>query len=154
MAPNLAHMRDYTVLVLVEAETPQLAREAAVGELMAKVVGDRHTMTGFSLSFLIPVKTGTDEGHALIQDIWVEYLAQNIDDLAIVRHALAPHITDAEPPIDVLENWAVRAACLRIGTISSWPIRVYHEGIGVNNTQILDQLIHDDSLWVVSAQVH
>ena len=144
---------EYTVLMLVEAETPQLAREEAVGDLMAKVVGGGSEMGGFSLSYLVPVKANSPEGRALIEDIWGEYLRQNISDLQIVMHELAPHITDEGPPLEVLEDWAVRAACLRIGTISSWPIRIYHMGIGVNNTSMLGELLNEDSLWVVSAQV-
>ena len=144
---------EYTVLMLVEAETPQLARESAVGELMTKVVAERFSLNGFSLSYLVPVKATSEEGHALIEEVWIEYLKQNVSDLQIVMHELAPHITDEEPPLEVLEDWGVRAACLRIGTISSWPIRIYHMGIGVNNTSILGELMNDDSLWVVSAQV-
>ena len=145
--------KEYMVLVLVEAETPQLAREAAVGMLMSKVVGEAFSMHGFSLSYTPPVKADAEEGHTLIHEVWVEYLKQNVADLQIVAEALTPHITDEEPPMDVLEDWGVRAACLRLGTITSWPIRIYHEGIGVNNTAMLDELIHDESLWVVSAQV-
>ena len=145
--------KKYTVLLLVEADTPQLARESAVGMLMSKVVGERFSVSGFTLSYLVPVKADSDEGHALIDEIWVEYRKQSVSDLQIVMHALASHVTDEDPPLEVLEDWAVRAACLRIGTISSWPIRIYHEGIGVNNTEILDELINDDSLWIVSAQV-
>ena len=144
---------EYTVLMLVEAETPQLARESAVGELMTKVVAERFSLKGFSLSYLVPVKATSEEGHALIEEVWIEYLKQNVSDLQIVMHELAPHITDEEPPLEVLEDWGVRAACLRIGTITSWPIRIYHMGIGVNNTSILGELMNDDSLWVVSAQV-
>ena len=144
---------EYTVLMLVEAETPQLARESAVGELMSKVVAERFSLNGFSLSYLVPAKVNSEEGRALIEDIWGEYLRQNIADLQIVMHALAPHITDEGPPLEVLEDWGVRAACLRIGTISSWPIRIYHMGIGVNNTSMLGELLNDDSLWVVTAQV-
>ena len=144
---------EYTVLMLVEAATPQLARESAVGELMSKVVAERFTLNGFSLSYLVPAKANSQEGHALIEEVWLEYLKQNVADLKIVMHELAPHITDGEPPLEVLEDWAVRAACLRIGTISSWPIRIYHMGIGVNNTAMLSKLMNDDSLWVVSAQV-
>ena len=144
---------EYTVLMLVEAETPQLAREEAVGDLMAKVVGGGSEMGGFSLSYLVPVKATSEEGHALIEEVWIEYLKQNVADLQIVMHELAPHMTDEEPPLGVLEDWGVRAACLRIGTISSWPIRIYHMGIGVNNTSMLGELMNDDSLWVVSAQV-
>ena len=143
----------YTVLVLVEAETPQLAREEAVGMLMSKVVGD-WTLAEYTLSFTVPVKVNTQEGHDLIRDIWVEYLAQNVADLQILAHALAPHVTDENPPLEMREDWGVRAACLRLGTITSWPIRIYHEGIGINNSDVLDELNHDDSLWVVSAQVH
>ena len=100
-----------------------------------------------------PAKATSAEGHELIEQVWIEYLKQNVADLQIVMHELAPHITDEEPPLEVLEDWGVRAACLRIGTISSWPIRIYHMGIGVNNTSILGELMNDDSLWVVSAQV-
>ena len=146
-------IKDYTILALVEADTPQLARESAVGMLMSKVVGERFSLRGFSLSYLAPEKADTEEGHALIQEIWVEYLKQNVADLQILAHALAPHVTDADPPLDMLEDWAVRAACLRLGTISGWPIRVYHQGIGVNNSSILNELTHIDSLWVVRAQV-
>jgi len=144
---------EYTVLMLVEAETPQLAREEAVGDLMAKVIGGGSEMGGFSLSYLVPVKANSPEGRALIEDIWGEYLRQNISDLQIVMHSLAPHITDEGPPLEVLEDWGVRAACLRLGTISSWPIRIYHMGIGVNNTSMLGELLNEDSLWVVNAQV-
>ena len=144
---------EYTVLMLVEAETPQLAREEAVGDLMAKVVGGGSEMGGFALSYLVPVKATSEEGHKLIEEVWIEYLKQNVSDLQFVMHELVPHITDEEPPLEVLEDWCVRAACLRIGTISSWPIRIYHMGIGVNNTSMLGELMNDDSLWVVSAQV-
>ena len=144
---------EYTVLMLVEAETPQLARETAVGDLMAKVVADRFSLNGFSLSYLGPVKAGSPEGRALVEEVWREYLYQNIADLQIVMHSLAPHITDEGPPLEVLEDWGVRAACLRIGTLSSWPIRIYHMNIGVNNSGMLGELLSDDSLWVVSAQV-
>ena len=145
--------REYTVLVLVEAETPQLARESAVGMLMAKVVGERFSLHGFTLSFTPPVKADTEEGHTVIQELWVEYLKQNVADLQIVAEALAPHVADTDPPMEMLEDWGVRAACLRLGTITDWPIRIYHVGIGVNNTAMLDELTHDDSLWVVSAQI-
>ena len=145
--------KEYSVLVLVDAETPQLAREEVVGMLMTKVVGEELSLSGFSLSFTPPVKAATEEGHALVQEIWVEYLKQNVADLQIVAEALTPHLSDEDPPMDVLEDWGVRAACLRIGTITSWPIRIYHQGIGVNNSSMLDELMHDDSLWVVSAQV-
>jgi hypothetical protein len=144
---------EYTVLMLVEAETPQLAREEAVGDLMTKVVGGGFSLNGFSLSYLVPVKADSPEGRALIEEVWREYVYQNIADLQIVMHALAPHITDEGPPIEVLEDWGVRAACLRIGTISSWPIRIYHMNIGVNNSAMLGEIINEDSLWVVSAQV-
>ena len=144
---------EYTVLALVEAETPQLARESAVGMLMSKVVGERFSLRGFSLSLTIPVKADTEEGHALIQEIWVEYLKQNVADLQILAQSLAPHVTDEDPPLAMLEDWGVRAACLRLGTLSGWPIRVYHQGIGVNNSSILNELTHIDSLWVVRAQV-
>ena len=146
-------MEEYRILMLVEAETPQLAREAAVGELMAKVVADRFSLNGFSLSYLVPVKAGSPEGRALVEEVWREYLYQNIADLQIVMHSLAPHITDEGPPLEVLEDWGVRAACLRIGTLSSWPIRIYHMNIGGNNSGMLGELLSDDSLWVVSAQV-
>ena len=144
---------EYTVLMLVEAETPQLARESAVGELMSKVVAERFSLNGFTLSYLVPAKTTSAEGHALIEQVWLEYMKQNVADLQIVMHELAPHMTDEEPPLGVLDDWGVRAACLRLGTISSWPIRIYHMGIGVNNTSMLGELMNDDSLWVVSAQV-
>ena len=145
--------KEYTVLVLVEAETPQLAREAAVGDLMTKVVAERFTLDGFALSYLIPAKATSEEGTALIEQVWVEYLKQNVADLSILVQALAPHMSDAEPPLEVLEDFEVRAACLRLGTISSWPIRIYHLGLGVNNARLLGELMGDDSLWVVSAQV-
>ena len=144
---------EYTVLMLVEAETPQLAREQAVGDLMSKVVADRFSLNGFSLSYLVPAKATSVEGRALIEEAWLEYLKQNVADLQIVMHELAPHITDEDPPLEVLEDWGVRAACLRIGTLSSWPIRIYHMNIGVNNSGMLGELLSDDSLWVVSAQV-
>ena len=144
---------EYTVLMLVEAETPQLAREQAVGDLMSKVVAERFSLNGFSLSYLIPAKATSVEGRALIEEAWLEYLKQNVADLRLVMHELAPHITDEDPPLEVLEDWGVRAACLRLGTISSWPIRIYHMNIGVNNTSMLGELLNDDSLWVVSAQV-
>ena len=144
---------EYAVLLLVEAETPQLAREVAVGELMGKVVAERFSLNGFTLSYLVPAKVNSEEGREIIGEVWGEYLKQNVSDLQIVMHALAPHFTDEEPPLEVLEDWAVRAACLRIGTISSWPIRIYHMGIGVNNTSVLGELINEDSLWVVSAIV-
>ena len=144
---------EYTVLMLVEAETPQLAREQAVGDLMSKVVADRFSLNGFSLSYLAPVKITSPEGREIIEEVWTEYLKQNVADLQLVMHELAPHFTDEEPPLEVLEDWGVRAACLRIGTISAWPIRIYHMGIGVNNTSMLGELLNDDSLWVVTAQV-
>ena len=144
---------EYTVLMLVEAETPQLAREQAVGDLMSKVVAERFSLNGFSLSYLVPAKATSEEGHALIEKAWVEYLKQNVADLQLVMHELAPHFTDEEPPLEVLEDWGVRAACLRLGTISGWPIRIYHMNIGVNNTSMLGELMNDDSLWVVTAQV-
>jgi len=146
-------MEEYTVLVLVEAETPQLARESAVGDLMTKVVAERFSLDGFALSYLIPAKATSEEGAALIQQVWTEYLKESVADLSILVQALAPHMTDADPPLEVLEDFEVRAACLRLGTISSWPIRIYHLGIGVNNTSMLGELMNDDSLWVVSAQV-
>ena len=146
-------MEEYRILMLVEAETPQLARESAVGELMKKVVGERFSLFGFSLSYLAPVKITSPEGREIIEEVWTEYLKQNVADLQLVMHELAPHFTDEEPPLEVLEDWGVRAACLRIGTISAWPIRIYHMGIGVNNTSMLGELMNDDSLWVVSAQV-
>ena len=144
---------EYLVLVLVDAETPQLAREEAVVMLMTNVLADRTSLDGFSLSFTPPVKAGTEEGRTLIQAVWTEYLAQNVSDLQIVAHALTPHIADEDPPMGVLEDWGVRAACLRIGVITSWPIRIYHMGIGINNTAMLEDLINDERLWVVSAQV-
>lgn len=98
---------EYTVLVLVEAETPQLAREKAVGELMVKVVTDNFELDGFSLSYLVPAKANTEEGHALIQAVWVEYLNQNVGDLQIVMHALSSHIEDKEPPLEVLDRKSV-----------------------------------------------
>ena len=146
-------MEEYRILMLVEAETPQLARESAVGELMKKVVGERFSLFGFSLSYLAPVKITSPEGREIIEEVWTEYLKQNVADLQLVMHELAPHFTDEEPPLEVLEDWGVRAACLRIGTLSAWPIRIYHMGIGVNNTSLLGELMNDDSLWVVSAQV-
>jgi hypothetical protein len=146
-------MEEYRILMLVEAETPQLARESAVGELMKKVVGERFSLFGFSLSYLAPVKITSLEGREIIEEVWTEYLKQNVADLQLVMHELAPHFTDEEPPLGVLDDWGVRAACLRIGTISAWPIRIYHMGIGVNNTSMLGELLNDDSLWVVSAQV-
>ena len=146
-------MEEYRILMLVEAETPHLAREAAVGELMKKVVGERFSLFGFSLSYLAPVKITSPEGREIIEEVWTEYLKQNVADLQLVMHELAPHFTDEEPPLEVLEDWGVRAACLRIGTISAWPIRIYHMGIGVNNTSMLGELLNDDSLWVVTAQV-
>lgn len=149
----MANLGEYTVLVLVEAETPQLAREKAVGELMVKVVTENFGLAGFSLSYLVPVKANTEEGHALIQEVWVAYLNQNVGDLQIVMNALASHTEDAEPPLEVLEDLGVRSACLRIGTITSWPIRIYHNGLGVNSSDFLGELMSDDSLWVVSAQV-
>ena len=145
---------EYGVLMLVEAETPQLAREEAVGDLMAKVVGDGFSLRGFSLSYLVPVKVNSEEGREIIGEVWGEYLRQNVHDLQIVMHELAPHITDEEPPLEVLEDLGVRAACLRIGTISSWPIRIYHDGLGVNSSDFLGELMSNDSLWVVSAQVN
>ena len=146
-------MEEYRILMLVEAETPHLAREAAVGELMKKVVGERFSLFGFSLSYLAPVKITSPEGREIIEEVWTEYLKQNVADLQLVMHELAPHFTDEEPPLEVLEDWGVRAACLRIGTISAWPIRIYHMGIGVNNTSMQGELIKDDSLWIVTAQV-
>ena len=146
-------MEEYRILMLVEAETPQLARESAVGELMKKVVGERFSLFGFSLSYLAPVKITSPEGREIIEEVWTEYLKQNVADLQLVMHELAPHFTDEEPPLEVLEDWGVRAACLRIGTISSWPIRINHMNIGVNNTSMLGELIKDDSLWIVTAQV-
>jgi hypothetical protein len=150
---EIKEIKEYSILVLVEAETPQLAREETVGMLMTKVVGERYSLRGFSLSFTPPVKADTEEGHTLIQAMWMEYLKQNVADLQIVAEALAPHVADTDPPMEMLEDWAVRAACLRLGTITDWPIRIYHVGIGVNNTAMLDDLTHDDSLWVVCAQV-
>ena len=146
-------MEEYRILMLFEAETPQLARESAVGELMKKVVGERFSLFGFSLSYLAPVKITSPEGREIIEEVWTEYLKQNVADLQLVMHELAPHFTDEEPPLEVLEDWGVRAACLRIGTLSAWPIRIYHMGIGVNNTSMLGELLNDDSLWVVTAQV-
>ena len=146
-------MEEYRILMLVEAETPQLARESAVGELMKKVVGERFSLFGFSLSYLAPVKITSLEGREIIEEVWTEYLKQNVADLQLVMHELAPHFTDEEPPLGVLDDWGVRAACLRIGTISAWPIRIYHMNIGVNNTSMLGELMNDDSLWVVTAQV-
>jgi hypothetical protein len=145
--------KEYTVLVLVEAETPQLARESAVGMLMSKVVGERFSLKGFTLSFTPPAKAASEEGYAMVQEVWLEYLKQNVADLQTIAESLAPHVADENPPMEMLEDWGVRAACLRLGTISDWPIRIYYLGIGVNNTAILDDLIHSDNLWVVSAQV-
>ena len=146
-------MEEYRILMLVEAETPQLARESAVGVLLKKVVVERFSLFGFSLSYLAPVKITSPEWREIIEEVCTEYLTQNMSDLQIVMHSLAPHITDEGPPLEVLEDWGVRAACLRIGTLSSWPIRIYHMNIGVNNSGMLGELLSDDSLWVVSAQV-
>lgn len=145
--------QEYEVLVLVEAETPQLARENAVGELMVKVVSEGFSINGFSLSYLVPVQTTSDEGHTLLRDMWLEYLTQCVHDLSVLVQALAPHMADREPPVEVLESMAVRSACLRLGTIDTWPIRIYHLGLGVINTDHLEELMHTDSLWVVTAQV-
>ena len=83
----MAEDRDYTVLIFVEAETPQLAREAAVGELMAKTVADRLSLRGFSLSYVEPVRANSDEGREVAHNMWIDYLQQNHGTL---QNACAP----------------------------------------------------------------
>jgi len=149
----MAEDRDYTVLIFVEAETPQLAREAAVGELMAKTVADRLSLRGFSLSYVEPVRANSDEGREVAHNMWIDYLQQNVQDLMVLCKTLVPHLDSEEPPIEILDDWGFRSACLRLGTIESWPIRIYAQGLGVNNSSILHDLLEDDSLWVVTAQI-
>ena len=154
----MADIDDYAVLMLVEAETPQLAREEAVKQLV--VLSLEGYMQGYSLSYIEPLRTNSDEGRQVAHSMWAEYIKQNVADLQIVYETLAPHIMISrvsgigeEIPTELLDNWGFRAACLRIGTIDSWPIRIYHMGIGVNNSSILDGLMLGDSMWVVTAQV-
>jgi hypothetical protein len=147
----MADSDDYTVLMLVEAETPQLAREEAVKQLV--VLSLEGYMQGYSLSYIEPLRTNSDEGSQVAHSMWHEYIVQNIADLEILTQTLAPHMQSDDPPLEILDDWGFRSACLRIGTIDSWPIRIYHMGIGVNNSSILNGLMLGDSMWVVTAQV-
>jgi hypothetical protein len=147
----------YGVLVLVEAESSHLAREAVVAELTEKAMAGSY---GFSLPFLEPVQVGTEDGKAIIQKYWNTYMEQGIKDVSIVLDEIKtadvltfPLEEQIEGGIRVLlESWAFRAACVRIGTIDSWPIRIYHLGIGINNESILNTVLYEEpGLWVIEA---
>jgi hypothetical protein len=149
----------YGVLVLVEAESGHLAREAVVGQMTEKMMTDS---TEFSLPFLEPVQVGTDDGLALIDKYWQSYIEQGVQDVDIVLTEIADAnvitIGDADAIEGqkkvLLESWAFRSACVRIGTIDSWPIRIYHLLIGINNRSILDTVINDEpGLWAVEVQL-
>ena len=57
----------YGALVLVEAESGHLAREAVVAQMTEKMMTDS---TEFSLPFLEPVQVGTEDGMAIIEKYW------------------------------------------------------------------------------------
>ena len=145
----------YGALVLVEAESGHLAREAVVGELTEKMMVGGH---GFTIPFLEPVQAGTADGKAIIEKYWQAYIEEGIRDVSIVLDEIKTwNVQDyiQEEQIAgqmkvLLESWAFRAACVRIGTIDSWPIRIYHLGIGVNNRSILDNIIASEpGAWAI-----
>ena len=150
----------YGALVLVEAESGHLAREAVVGQMTEKMMSDS---TEFSLPFLEPVQVGTDEGKAIIDKYWQSYIEQGVQDVNIVLAEIADTNVIAVGAVEeaiegqkkvLLESWGFRAACLRIGTIEAWPIRIYHLLIGINNRSILDTVINDEpGLWAVEVQL-
>jgi hypothetical protein len=145
----------YKALVLVDAESGHLAREAVVGQMTEKMMTDS---TPFSLPFLEPVQVATEEGMATVNSFWQEYIGQGVKDVDAVLVEIAEsnvleYIQEGHRRA-LLESWAFRSACLRIGTIDSWPIRIYYMGIGINNRSILDTVVKDEpGLWAVEVQL-
>ena len=150
----------YGALVLVEAESGHLAREAVVAQMTEKMMTDA---TEFSLPFLEPMQAGTEDGMAIIEKYWQSYIEQGIQDVDIVLEEIADANVIAVGAVEetiegqkkvLLESWGFRAACLRIGTIESWPIRIYHLSIGINNRSILDTVLKEEpGLWMVEVQM-
>jgi hypothetical protein len=149
----------YEALVLVEAESGHLAREAVVAQMTEKMMTDS---TEFSLPFLEPMQVGTEDGIAIIEKYWQKYIDQGVKDVDAVLVEIAEsklmessqegHVATQRRVL--LESWAFRSACLRIGIIDSWPIRIYHLLIGINNRSILDTVLKDEpGLWAVEVQL-
>jgi len=152
-------IQTYRALVLVEAESGHLAREAVVAQMTEKMMTDS---TSFSLPFLEPVQVATEEGMATVNRLWQEYIDQGVKDVDAVLVEIAEsglmessqEEHGATQKRVLLESWAFRSACLRIGTIDSWPIRIYSLGIGINNRSVLDTVINEEpGLWAVEVQL-
>ena len=143
--------RSYEIIMLVEAETPQLARETAASQLTALCLSSRE-IHNWALTFLPPEATASEEGSALVEKYWRLSIVEWLEDLDVVSDTLNQAERD-QWVSKVLENWGFRAANLRLGSLFGLPNRIYHLGVGVNNGSILDDLVNIPNMWAVTAVV-
>ena len=141
---------NYDVLIFVRADTSHLAREAAVRLLTAKTIAFEPGIRNFELAYLEPIRAKSTEASELINQVWQTYIEKMKADLKIIVNSLSREVQNGIATETLWDDWSFRTACLRIGVIDGWPIRIYDPvGLGVNTWDLLETPKKDDDLWVV-----
>ena len=141
----------YEVLWVVGAESGHLAREGVTSALATLSAWPNPEFRDFSLSFVEPVKVGSDEGWHMLSTMWGVYADSISNDIITIceetrgDHQVIERLSD---------SLTFKTACFRVGTISGWPIRIYWEGLGMNFPSQVEGLRRDEpDSWVVTVQL-
>lgn len=154
----------YTAIMVVEAATPQLAREEVVGELATLAVLEGGEFGGWSIDMLPPVLATSPEGRRSLREAW-ERACESWEDSA---NQVWEELKDWPLPLDasqvaketrrvILSSLLLRAGCHRLGAITGHPNTIYLGELGVHNFEQLIGIMHPpDSgppMWVVTVQL-
>ena len=141
----------YEVLWVVGAESGHLAREGVTSALATLSAWPNPEFRDFSLSFVEPVKVGSDEGWHMLSTMWGVYADSISNDILTIGEETRGDHQGVERLGDSL---TFKTACFRVGTISGWPIRIYWEGLGMNFPSQVEGLRRDEpDAWVVTVQL-
>jgi len=154
----------YTAIMVVEAATPQLAREEVVGELATLAVLEGGEFGGWSIDMLPPVLVTSPEGRRSLREAW-ERACESWEDSA---NQVWEEMKEWPLPLDtsqvaketrrvILSSLLLRAGCHRLGAITGHPNTIYLGELGVHNFEQLIGIMHPpDSgppMWVVTVQL-
>ena len=152
-------MNEYEILMMVEADTPQLAREHAASELTALCISRPDAISSWKLAFVPPAPADSEEGRMAIRDKWNACLSQWLDDEYLIYQILltARNYTGSGLTLsaseEVVNDWGFRTACARLGVLFGWPIRIYHLGVGITTEELLRDLMVHPQMWAITAVV-
>ena len=154
----------YTAIMVVEAASPQLAREQVIEELATLAVIEGGEFSGWSIDMLPPVLATSPEGKRFLAEAW----ERACTGWEAAADRLWAEMKDWPLQLDgsnearmkrreILNNLLFRAACNSIGAITGYPNTVYIGELGVHNWEQLFGVMHPDDgeppMWVVSVQL-